>query len=177
MLWVLIFVVIVCLVLLSKMIAVKKAVKNVVNKEQKRILVISLAHDDELVVKGDNATVGNLDRNEHLKEGLKQILNDMPVEDDASYNFGGSVLTYTESQNLEFPKMYARLGGRNWKGGEIAKIFSRYFELLDFGQNATKTYGKAKDKPVWWPRRPKWKHSKVHPKLAKKSVLCSSDFC
>ena len=48
-----------------------------------------MAHDDELAVKGDNATVGNLDRNEHLKEGLKQILNEMPEEDDASYNFGG----------------------------------------------------------------------------------------
>ena len=53
----LVFFVIVSLVIISKMIAVKKAVKNVVNKEQKRILVISLAHDDELVVKGDNATV------------------------------------------------------------------------------------------------------------------------
>ena len=56
MIWVLIFVVIVCLVLLSKMIAVKKAVKTVVNKDQKRILVISMAHDDDFLVKGDNAT-------------------------------------------------------------------------------------------------------------------------
>ena len=108
-----------------------------------------------------------MDRNKHLKEGLKQILNEMPEEDDASYNFGGSVLTYTESQHLEFPKMFAKLGGRNWKGGEIAKIFSRYFALLDFGQNATKTYGKAEDKPVWWPRRPKWKKFKSPSKASK----------
>ena len=149
------------------MISVKKAVKNVVNKEQKRILVISLAHDDELVVKGDNATVGNLDGNENLKEGLKQILHELPEEDDASYNFGGSALTYTESQNLEFPKMFAKLGGRNWKGGEMAKTLSRYFALLDFGKNAAKTYGKAEDKPVWWPRRPKWRKFRSPSKVSK----------
>ena len=62
------------------MFAVKKAVKSVVDKEQQRILVISLAHDDELVMKGDHATVAKVERDEQLKEALKLALNEMPEE-------------------------------------------------------------------------------------------------
>ena len=135
------------------MFAVKKAVKSVVDKEQQRILVISLAHDDELVIKGDHATVAKVEGDEQLKEALKLALKEMPEVDD----FGR--LSYMESKNFDFPKMFAKIGGKNWKGGEIPHTLSKYFSLLEFGLNATKTYGKAEDKPVWWPRRPKWKKS------------------
>ena len=74
-------------------------------------------------------------------------------------------MTYTESQNLEFSQDVCKTGRKELE--RRAKIFSRYFALLDFGQNATKTYGKAEDKPVWWPRRPKWKTFKSPSKASK----------
>ena len=67
----------------------------------------------------------------------------------------GGRLAYVESKSFDFPKMFAKIGGKNWKGGEIAKTLSKYFSLLDFGLNAGKTYGKREGKPVWLPRRPK----------------------
>ena len=63
--------------------------------------------------------------------------------------------------------MFAKLGGRKWKGGEIPKTLSKYFALLDFGCNAPKTYGKAEDKPVWWPKNPKWKNFRNPSKASK----------
>ena len=51
--------------------------------------------------------------------------------------------------------MFAKIGGKNWKSGNVAKTLSKYFSMLDFGLNAQHTYGKAEDKPVWWPKRHK----------------------
>ena len=64
-------------------------------------------------------------------------------------------MAYVESKSFDFPKMFAKIGGKNWKGGEISKTLSKHFSLLDFGLNAGKTYGKREGKPVWLPRRPK----------------------
>ena len=106
------------------MFAVKKAVKSVVDKEQQRILVISLAHDDELVIKGDHATFAKVEGDEQLKEALKLALKEMPEVDD----FGR--LSYMESKNFDFPKMFAKIGGKNWKGGEIPHTLSIQVLLL-----------------------------------------------
>ena len=146
--------------------AVKKAVKPVIEREQRRILVVTLSHDGELVLKGDNVSLGYVENNDIAKEVLKTVLKNEEEEDDTSYNFGRH-LVYDESKNLDFPKMFAKLGGRKWKGGGIAKTLSKYFALLDFGLNAPRTYGKAEDKPVWWPRRPKWKKFRNPSKASK----------
>ena len=100
--------------------AVKKSVKSVVEREQRRILVVSLSHDDELVLKGDNVSLGYVENSDMAKEVLKAALKNEEEEDDTSYNFGRH-LVYEESRNLDFPKMFAKIGGRKWKGGEIAK--------------------------------------------------------
>jgi hypothetical protein len=146
--------------------AVKKAVKSVIEREQRRVLVVTLSHDNELVLKGDNVSLGYVENNDSAKEALKAVLKTAEEEDDTSYNFGRH-LVYDESKNLDFPKMFAKLGGRKWKGGEIAKTLSKYFALLDFGRNAPKTYGKAEDKPVWWPKNPKWKNFRNPSKSSK----------
>ena len=39
---------------LTVMFTVKKAVKSVVEKDQRRILAVSLAHNGKLIVKGDD---------------------------------------------------------------------------------------------------------------------------
>ena len=62
------------------MLAVKKAVKGIVDREQKRILIVSLTHDEQLMVKGDNLSVANVDANEGLKEVFKQALKETPRE-------------------------------------------------------------------------------------------------
>ena len=41
----------------NTMEAVKKALRNVIDREQKRSLLVSLSHDQELVIKGDNVSV------------------------------------------------------------------------------------------------------------------------
>ena len=127
--------------------AVKKAVKSVIEREQRRVLFVTLSHDDELVLKGDNVSLGYVENNDSAKEALKAVLKTAEEEDDTSYNFGRH-LVYDESKNLDFPKMFAKLGGRKWKGGEIAKTLSKYFALLDFGRNPPMTYGKALNKCV-----------------------------
>ena len=119
--------------------AVKKALKNVIDHEQKRSLLVSLSHDQELVIKGDNVSVSNLEQNETVKDALKTILTEMAEEDETSYNFGGQ-LTFSETDILDFPKMFAKMGGKKWKGGEIAKTLAKYFSLLGFGKNSTKTW-------------------------------------
>ena len=118
--------------------------------------MVTLSYDDELVLKGDNVSLGYVENNDMAKEVLKAVLQNEEEEDDTSYNFGRH-LVFDESKNLDFQKMFAKLGGRKWKGGEIPKTLSKYFALLDFGLNAPKTYGKAEDKPAWWPKKPKCK--------------------
>ena len=46
---------------------VKKALRNVIDREQKRSLLVSLSHDQELVIKGDNVSVSSLDKMKLLK--------------------------------------------------------------------------------------------------------------
>ena len=65
-------------VLYISMLAVKKAVKGIVDREQKRILIVSLTHDEQLMVKGDNLSVANVDANEGLKEVFKKALKETP---------------------------------------------------------------------------------------------------
>ena len=120
------------------------------------------------MVKGDNMSVANVDADEQLAEVLKAALKDTPpeTEDETSYNFGRNLI-FSESKNLDFPKMSTKLGGKDWKAGEAARTLSRYFAILDFGRNAIKTYGKKEDKPLWWPRRPKWKKFRCPSKVSK----------
>ena len=47
--------------------AVKKALRNMIDREQKRSLLVSLSHDQELVIKGDNVSVSNLEKNETVR--------------------------------------------------------------------------------------------------------------
>ena len=73
---------------LTVMFTVKKAVKSVVEKDQQRILALSLAHDGKLIVKGDDQTVGNMDNT--LNDALKHVLSE--VQEDH-----GERLAYVES--------------------------------------------------------------------------------
>ena len=84
------------------MLAVKKAVQRIVDREQKRTLVVSLKHDEKLMVKGDNMSVANVDANDQLKEFCKAALKDTP-EDETSYNFWRT-LTFSETRNFDFPQ-------------------------------------------------------------------------
>ena len=54
--------------------AVNKVIKNVINREQKRVLVIALSHDGEIMLKGDNLSVSTVENNENVKEMLKSVL-------------------------------------------------------------------------------------------------------
>ena len=116
--------------------------------------MVTSSHDDELVFKGDNVSLGYVEMRGMAKEVLKVALKNQKEENDTLYNFGRH-LVYDESRNLDFPKMFAKIGGRKWKGGEFTKTLSKYFALLDFGLNAPKRYGKAEDKTGWRPKRPK----------------------
>jgi hypothetical protein len=64
------------------MLAVKKAVQGIVDREQNRILVVSLTQDEKLMVIGDNLSVANVDANEQRAEVLKAALKDTPVDTD-----------------------------------------------------------------------------------------------
>jgi thioredoxin reductase len=119
--------------------AVKKALNNVIDREQKRTILVTLSHDEELVIKGDNMSVSNLEQHETVKIAFKTILTEVAEEDETSYSFGGQ-LTFSETDTLDFPKMFAKMGGKKWNGGEIAKILAKYLSLLGFGLNASKTY-------------------------------------
>ena len=112
-------------VLYISMLAVKKAVKGIVDREQKRILIVSLTHDEQLMVKGDNLSVANVDANEGLKEVFKKALKETPenAEDETSYNFG-KMLTFSETDDLDFLKISTKLGGKNWKAAEAATTLS-----------------------------------------------------
>lgn len=113
----------------------KRAIKSLIDKEQKRVVLLTLNHDDELVVNGDNVSCAKLEDSDVLRQALKTVLKDEPEEDDASYNFDDR-LFFKEDPKAEFPKLFAKIGGKRWKGGEIAKSLSAYLKILGFGLNA-----------------------------------------
>ena len=133
----------------------KKAIKSLIDKEQKRVLLLTINHNDELVVNGDNLSCDSLENSDVLKQALRTVLKEEPEDEDASYNFDNR-LVFKEDPKTDFPKLFAKIGGRRWKGGEIAKTLSEYLKILGFGRNAAKAYGRDEDKPSWWPKKPKW---------------------
>ena len=138
--------------------SVKSSVKSMVEKHQKRILVMSIDHNGELVYKGDNVSFANFAENVDAQTTMKRILSEVLSESETSYNFTNRELAYTETANLELPKMITKIGGKRWKGAMVAKTLSTYMTLLGFGLNSKLAYGNKEDKPAWWPRRPKWKY-------------------
>ena len=144
----------------------KKSLKSLIEKEQKRAILLTLNHDGQLVVNGDNLSVSNMEDHNDTKEALTRILSNVAEDDETSYNFDKR-LTFTEDDNMEFPRLFAKIGGKKWKGGEISKTQSQYFKTQGFGLNAPKSYGKEEDKPVWWPKKPKWKDFRCPSKSSK----------
>ena len=65
----------------------KKAIKSLIDKEQKRVLLLTINHNDDLVVNGDNLTCDSLENSDVLKQALRTVLKEEPDEEDASYNF------------------------------------------------------------------------------------------
>ena len=126
--------------------AVNKVIKNVIDREQKRVLVIALSHDGEIMLKGDNLSVSTVENNDNMKEMLKSVLQSHEDdEDETSYNFGRH-LVFSEAGNFDFPKMFAKLGGRKWKGGDISKTLSKYFVCRALGSILPKHMAKRMPK-------------------------------
>ena len=144
----------------------KKAIKSLIDKEQKRVLLLTLNHDGELVVNGDNLSCDSLENSDVLRQALKTVLKEEPEEDDASYNFDDR-LVFKEDTKADFPKLFAKIGGKRWKGGDIAKSLSAYLRILGFGLNSPKAYGREEDKPSWWPKNPKWRNFRCPSKSTK----------
>ena len=46
-----------------------------------------------------------------LRQAMKTVLKDEPEEDDASYNFDNR-LVFQEDPKAEFPKLFAKIGGK-----------------------------------------------------------------
>ena len=51
--------------------SVKKGLKNFIDKEQKRVIVLTLNHDDELIINGDNVSCEKLEKSEVLKKRVR----------------------------------------------------------------------------------------------------------
>ena len=96
----------------------KKALKNFVDKEQKRVIMVTITEDGKLELKGDHISFTNLEEDEGTQEALKRILTEIPEESETSYNFGGQ-LSFAENSEIVFPKMFAKIDNKNWKGGMI----------------------------------------------------------
>ena len=128
--------------------------------------MLTINHNDELVVNGDNLSCDSLGTSDALKQVLKTVLKEEPDEEDASYNFDNR-LVFKEDAKADFPKLFAKIGGKRWKGGDIAKTLSEYLKILGFGRNAPKAYGKDEDKPSWWPKKPTWKDFRCPSKSSK----------
>ena len=52
----------------------KKALKNFVDKEQKRVIMVTITEDGKLELKGDHISFTNLEEDEGTQEALKKIL-------------------------------------------------------------------------------------------------------
>ena len=123
--------------------------------------MLTINHNDELVVNGDNLSCDSLETSDALKQAIKTVLKEEPEEEDASYNFENRLVF------KDFPKLFAKIGGKRWKGGDIAKTLSEYLKILGFSRNAPKAYGKDEDKPSWWPKKPTWKDFRCPSKSSK----------
>ena len=132
--------------LTESMQSAKKAVKSMIDREQKRVLLLTINHDGELIVNGDNVSCDNLEKSDILKERFKTLLSEKPDEEDDSYNFDER-LFFKEDVKTEFPKLFAKIDGKRWKGAEIPKALSTFMKILGSGLNSPKSYGKQEDKP------------------------------
>ena len=144
----------------------KKAVKLMIDREQKRVLLITINHDGDLIVSGDNVSCDHLEKSDFLRDRFKTLLSEKPDEEDDSYNFDDR-LFFKEDPKSEFPKLFAKIDGKKWKGNDIPKALSAYMKVLGFGLNSPRSYGKEEDKPEWWPKRPKWKNFRNPSKASK----------
>ena len=57
----------------------------------------------------------------------------MVEEDETSFNFGGQ-LTFSETDILDFPRMFAKMGGKKWKASKdectlLIKLLLEYYSL------------------------------------------------
>ena len=68
--------------------------------------------------------------------------------------------------------MFAKIGGKQWKGANVAKTLSDSMTLMGYGLNSKLSYGSKDDKPAWWPKRPKWKNFRSPSKVSKEE--CTS---
>ena len=78
-------------------------------------------------------SVSNLEQNETVKDALKTILTEMAEEYETSYNFGGQ-LTFSETDILDFPRMFAKMGGKKWKARKdectlLIKLLLEHYSL------------------------------------------------
>ena len=73
--------------LAESMQSAKKAVKSMINREQKRGLLLTINHDGELIMSGDNVSCDNLKKSHILKERFKTFLSEKSDEEDDFYNF------------------------------------------------------------------------------------------
>ena len=85
-----------------------------------------------------------------LMDRFKTLLSEKPDKEDDSYNFDGR-LFFKEGPKSEFPKLFAKIDGKRWKGSDIPKAISAHMKVLGFGLNSPSSYGKEEDKPEWWP--------------------------
>ena len=152
--------------LAESMQSAKKAVKSMINREQKRGLLLTINHDGELIMSGDNVSCDNLKKSHILKERFKTFLSEKSDEEDDFYNFDER-LFFKEDPKTEFPKRFAKIDDKSWKGAEIPKALSAFMKILGFGLNSRKSYGKEEDKPEWWPKKPKWKNFRNPSKVSR----------
>ena len=124
---------------------------------------MTLNHDDDFITNGNNVSCEMLEKSEVLKKALETPLTGEPEED--TYNFR---LVFKEEPKAEFPKLFALIGGKKWKVGEIPKAC--YMKIWGFGLNAPKTYCRIEDKSDWWPRSPNGTISETPLKLQRRNV-------
>ena len=100
----------------------KRAVKNLIDEEQKRVLLLTINHDDKVVINGDNILCANLESSDRLISVLKRVLKAVPEKDDDSYNFDERIF-FHEDPKAEFPKLFAKIGGKKWKKQKLIRPY------------------------------------------------------
>ena len=128
-----------------------KASKNYVAKDQKLLSIT--CRNNKVIFSGDRISVDLLAANQNMT--IKDLIDSI-VQNPSPENS-----SFTKTPAIVFPKLSVKFkSGKRWTRDICKQALRTYFQILGFGRNCSKQFGRSVDKPCWWPDIMAWEDFK-----------------
>ena len=122
-----------------------KELEKLVNKECRRVLVVSL-RGDTVVISGEKSSLDLVNSREDLT--IKDLINHMKELGESSST---DDFVYDSTAELHFPPLERKFDGPHWDHATAKSTVTQWFTILGFGRYGNKKYKKESDEPQFWP--------------------------